>query len=617
MLSKLSNNPLYQLYYDFFIHQSGGGESADNFATEMQNLFTTVGNHNITTICMNLKDGIGDYVSQVYFIDKLNKISESIPNINMRNLSLISKQKLGIAKIIRNEMISEDTVLILDSSKTGTEDKVNIVGIPNKIQKIELDKILNESDFIFNIALPLEASNDDVLSIAKSLNLDYKPCTFEIDTKRLKQDVMTASWLQYGFLNQNWRKEPKKIAPSYNGPLFSQAAMGLHADQRGIRFIDTISSAVKKNKSLLLQDLNKDKFKIPYEDTKIAEYIEKNAFAVGYLQHHQASRGFIKLACQTSLKSGDMNALVNTDDFKSVQSDNDFIQALITAGFTHIELPESNLYFTLSHSDQEKSRTLRLFNFKGVSEKDKTNFYGLAEFIAASGDTSVSELISSGLVNDEDSAALPFFQPFLTGPGPLDSILRELPFAFQSAETISPKANVIYLDRDSYKLTYKIVNSEGKILQQACITDDELLQDIPGCCALLFNNDTLPKVLDLISKKESINLEQYTARSMEELKVKAKTIYIESTNEGLNYKVKERTYPYLEVEKNLLWEELPQDFPRSISEIMASRNTCFPILLNILAKKGHIPEVDLIQEKGNPDFEKLIAFLALERKILT
>jgi hypothetical protein len=74
-------NELFDLYKDFFIFQGGTANKADVFARRMAELFSTIGYHNLVTFSMNLDDGIGDYVSQVYFIEKFNKLFKNLTNV--------------------------------------------------------------------------------------------------------------------------------------------------------------------------------------------------------------------------------------------------------------------------------------------------------------------------------------------------------------------------------------------------------------------------------------------------------------------------------------------------------------------------------------------------------
>lgn len=612
MRSKPSNSTdkLYKLYHDFFIFQGGNSQLADKFASQMHQLFLTVGVHEITTIGMNYRDGIGDYVSQIYFIEKLTELCKFAPNVSMKHISLVSNQQLEIAKRVRSNKISENDVLEFNNPDflQLNHDKTNLIGIPTSDQKLLVDKILDKSDFIFNLAIPLIVSNR---TISLSEGSQYAPCSFGIHYESLQKNPMITSWCEYNFEGN------KSTDRYYDGPMFSQFGMGLEANKKGIRFIDDIAVAMKKDKETLLNSLSKEKFKIPYNDKNIAQYIQDNSFATGYLQRKGASKGFVIMACQTSPKAGDMNMLVDISHFESILLDTAFIQAIIAAGFTHIVLPEGE--FPLSNSEQKKPRSLRLFNFKGISNKDKMAFYVLSEMIAESGDTSLSELITAGLGNE---ALLPFFQPYLTGENPVIAMLEELPPKFEAMDETSLEPTTIYIEKtsDNRCFFYEIVSQNGDSLCEGVLKSS---RDFPEDVARSSQSKDLlpPAILEIIQKKHAnLNLDFNTpVRKMGEQKTpESLKMYIACIGNDLRYQIYDLRGHLKKGEVSRT--ELPIDFPKSTAEIIKSKDKYFPVLLDLLIKKGIIKEVDLVV--NNPGvsttYDELTDYLLSSReKIVT
>ena len=58
--------------------------NAQSFAEQMEHIFS-VHEHQLVTISSNISDGIGDYASHVYFIEKLTHLTADYKNIPYTN----------------------------------------------------------------------------------------------------------------------------------------------------------------------------------------------------------------------------------------------------------------------------------------------------------------------------------------------------------------------------------------------------------------------------------------------------------------------------------------------------------------------------------------------------
>ena len=105
----LNEKPLYKLSYEFCFSKTQSESEAKFFAKLMEKLFNSH-EHEMVTISSNLIDGIGDYASHVYFIEKLTNLTAEYKNIHLKNISFVSKDKQSLAKIVRENKISEESV---------------------------------------------------------------------------------------------------------------------------------------------------------------------------------------------------------------------------------------------------------------------------------------------------------------------------------------------------------------------------------------------------------------------------------------------------------------------------------------------------------------------------
>lgn len=468
--SEIDKTSLYKMFNDFCLSRMQDESKANQVAKILGEAFAS-SRHSIITIAKNLDDGIGDYVSQVYFIEKLNTLFATYPNVNLKNISYISDKKQGIAKIIREGKIEENTVFVMGANEKYSSDKTNILGIPNnKDEEALVSQVIGQADFVFNLAIGL-VENEKELGIRNTTSSIYDP------SRNLKLfpkgNAFIESWTQYSFQSKansrlNDRFENNYISSVYNGPIFTEHAMGFHENQMGIRFIQSILDKIEKDRSTLLSLLSFSLSNvIPLENTNN----EKQSFALGYLQSLHATHGFVLMATQTSPGQGDMNIVVNMDHFKDAETKsfdlisnklNLFAEKLTKCGITNLEFIENGIVVKTAQltKEPENQRTLRLIDFKGISNSDKEVLYGLAEMIGCSGDTSISEMMTSGL--KKNKTALPFAQRYITSNSScILSILEEVK-AFAKRAGVQHTALCDYLQFLHEKNKLQVDDSYGR-----------------------------------------------------------------------------------------------------------------------------------------------------------
>jgi ankyrin repeat protein len=429
----LNQTLLYKLLYEFSFSRTKSESKAKFFAETMEGIFK-FNEHQMVTVTKNFNDGIGDYTSQVYFIEKLTNLMAEFKNIRLKNISFVSKEKQPIAKIVRESKINEESVYVMGNgnSEQDYSQKTSFIGVPDETEETLLSDFINNASMLFNIAIGLNLENNQLVIqdrgggfvSNRELNvvLDYKIPA--------KSNAFVSSWTQYSFyskekswLNDNYAN--LYIDSSYNGPIFSERSMGIHDNQMGIRFDNQILGEIKKSENKLLSSLSPDFSNRVFPGITNPQ---DQSYAIGYLQSKSASQAFVLLATQTSPKSRDMNILVNIDYFDLNNTEMVlFREKLKEMGITSIELIDKNKEIkTIELSENpENPRKLRLINFKGISDSDKAIWYGLAEMVGASGDNSISEMMTAGLKDYQTS--LPFPQQFITSNSScIRSILEEV-----------------------------------------------------------------------------------------------------------------------------------------------------------------------------------------------
>lgn len=461
----LEETALYKLFYEFGLSIIHDEDKAELFAKELDAVFKEH-THRIVTTSSNLSDGIGDYSSHVYFIEKITRLLAEYKNVDLKNISYVSAEKQPFSKILRENKINEESVCVLgnDNDDYDYSQKTSFVGVPNKKEKKILSSLMNEADFIFNFAVGLTSGKE----YKNQLGIQNRGAWGGLNPVRhaiipAKNNAFAASWVQYSFLsneNKNLNDDYASMGIDfdYKGPIFSEYPMGIHKNQTGLRFDKTILATIKKNRNELLASLSDGFKKHAFNNINLQD----QTFAIGYLQSGSASHAFALIAIQTSPEKRDMNILVNLDHFLSCPEKNKllFENGLRELGVTTIEfIKKDEIIEPIKLTENpENPYTLRLINFKGISDSDKAVLYNLAEMVGASGDNSITEMVTVGLKPEQTS--LPFPQVFITSNSScIQSILEEVKdFETQTGDNHGELCMYLqYLIKQTSHPSYKLV----------------------------------------------------------------------------------------------------------------------------------------------------------------
>lgn len=407
-------HPLYAEFYDYACHiVKGNSALAEAVATRMFSRFME-GEHVIITLCQNQADGIGDFASQMFYAEKLKALFGNCANVRIEHISFITPEKLSAAGFIMGTRVPDYAMHPLVQRETPEKGRYDVYLTSRSKPEKNLRDLFSRADLLLNISTPLE-------------NVEALRKRFLPDSGLPPKTALVSSFQEYDQYFKGCSAHPGN--PEM--PVYSECYMGMKAGQTGIRFASEVIDAVSLEKSVnfnrLSPEIKQKMLGSGLTEDQENQYYSQNTFAVAYIKSPVATMNFIALALKGK---GDVNMLIDANLIKNIQANPDFRYLLGKNGVSSIEINENNGSECISLCPGEKGRVLRIFNFnfRDIPEQDKRCFYGLADYIAGSGDTSATEVISTAVGN---SHALPF--PFFENPetkpiiiGCLMDVLEEL-----------------------------------------------------------------------------------------------------------------------------------------------------------------------------------------------
>lgn len=449
------------------------------------------GEQRITTICMNLDDGVGDAVSQAVLAkEHFDQRFADMPNVKMTHICICSEEKKSAIEFLFAQYFPEEIIGIFDPDlapeileKRLENSKIiliNLTKFPQADTNTTLQDFLLKTDFLLNISLELQTSdsnlylhNDSVSSIGGFKFRVNKGCYIQ-------------SLLEYKYTDTI-----ELPIENYKEFLFQQSSMGYLKGTRGIRFLKPVHEAVNTNKLTLFQSFSPQVMHhfLPPEANREEQsnYLQSSIFAAGYIKNPGVARRFLLMAIETTDKTKDVNLLMDAGLFNDTPENANFFDFLKGLGFSHFEVirnQEKTLRLLTESSEPKRIVRIFDFNFKDISQKDKDCFFGLAELIGGSGDNSVSEVITAGLCEDDSCRALPFFDPPAGKLGLLES-LKQAITAFEE-ETQSDHALLKqYLDELYLHKQYSFFKKNRK----------ELIKSWGAFCVFLHKNFNVERVI--------------------------------------------------------------------------------------------------------------------------
>lgn len=421
--------------------------------------------------------------------------------------------------------------------------------------------------------------------------------------------------------------EPLYIGSTVIQPNFfyDEAFMGVGEKAKGIKIYNAIyqfSQMDEKEKAGLIDSL---------ENKKLAEKLKSGSTEQDYLKTHSVSCGYMQTSKDTTKfilttmainKKDQIDIFINTDQIEI----DDLKLKLKSFGVSSIEIINNSgeVINKVSLSDGETkdfkdTKTLRLIHFPGISEPDKDKWIGLSDCVAASGDSSLSELISS--------RKFPVFTHYKAGDMQKSFIAK-----LQKKEPL-PKELITYLemtlsrskDAESNTIEY-VQNHHTKILTQWQDFCDDVIKNknVEAHQHQLIDNTIIASIF---RKGDQIEIEQL-------LKFKPDwktndTNFIFLAILGQDAKTLERTLELMlktnkELFEKLLSEEHPSLKKTPLQYVLMKRDSKFiDIIYKYFQKtpsfdqelevemKQTQQEISLIQAAKNDDVKKIKELLNL------
>ncbi len=343
----------------------------------------------ILTNSYNIGDGIGDYNNQLDFILWLDEIFVGLKNVIITSNTFFEKTHTG-------DMPKEK--LALKISPYYMHSKISLIEKVDDLKHLSFDSgkmfYIPETMFEHMLLAPKASSIDFFLNLATPI-ATYSPSN--ILYEGLSQGCLVQSRTEYG-IHKSYRYSSAKI--SYERP------MGVTTYEAGIKFYPSIENLCKQTKTLeskvcLLEGIEFAGIKKIIENKDKAEFINSHEFSFGYLQEEKASIDFLlTMTAKNKDKKKNSIFIVNLAYFKNINEDIELKNYLRADGFNKLEMIDSegntNSISLTEKIEKNESRSITLINFAGMSNEDKHKIIALSDLVGGSGNTSFSEMISSG-----------------------------------------------------------------------------------------------------------------------------------------------------------------------------------------------------------------------------
>ncbi len=337
----------------------------------------------------NLNDGLGDFLHNYDFYKYLCKRFAGDNRVVVSGLCFITKNKLDVVnRIYKEDFATHPIVQITSPIKQDIE--LGSFVLCDQEYSGELD-YATDANAVINISVLLQRDNTSK-SRFSNIVIDY--IESKIGTRNQPQFF---SLLEYGSMHEG-------CISTVCGEEITEYAMGVRSYQAGIKFIPTLLEANAEKAAIQIKEQNNtvlQQFLLDHHDNTFVGF--------GYLQSAEHTLKFALAAARIAQKDN-INLYINHQFFKNNntyepanQTLNDLIDNL--KKITRISQIEflSNAGECLhcisldtdTKTQHDTLRVLRLINFPGTTETDKMHILALSDMVGASGDTSMSEMISS------------------------------------------------------------------------------------------------------------------------------------------------------------------------------------------------------------------------------
>lgn len=412
-----TKRPLFAMYFTYF--RKNGLEFALDAANTLCKLISEEP-LKLTTTSFNGMDGIGDFISHLYFIEKFNRLFSNFTNIEIKHLCFLVRQQFELAqKMIASQLRNPNyaSVSYQDSwhkAKDILNNKSNTLVLGEIKQARE---VIQESKINRHLAeLACNEINSSCLTLNFSLPFSFIRHLLNGFSYYVETDLIQ-SWLEYGDQVSDYVFPGRAL-------LLEERCMGIKQSELGLRMFDDIMDMVNTSitqRAALLQDIQDKKLLQKLlgsdnpGDSDFVDFLKNNAISFAYFGGWDnaplCARIFTLLSASIQPK-GNVIIIINPRWVSELTKDEYWKETLRKQGITKIEIGDEtgNLIKTDLTDTADQGRTLRMLPLAGIEHTDKVKLISLASVHGASGDTSKSELMSSGC-SGEFEAALPFIQP--------------------------------------------------------------------------------------------------------------------------------------------------------------------------------------------------------------
>jgi len=319
----------------------------------------------------NYVDGIGDFIHTWDFYKFLAGYLKDIPQIQVSGICRSNEKKMQVIRQVFKDDLAAHDVVVINSFEEPDNIREGSFVLCNYEKHYGMLPHTMNLQAIINVSLPLN-----------HFIANYVP-----------DNAAVISILEYG-------TRSKKT--SLGEKIINEASMGILPHQMGIKIDLWLAEKSKSEKEpALLAALDNRTLLIKIlEASQSPETWHARTFmGCGYLQTKEHSYGFV-LTSLALASNRNADLFVNHEFFKD-GNDNvseEFLQILKGKNIDGVELVSNNgsTIQKIRLSENEPPRMLRLINFSGISENDKKILLALSGCVTGSGDTSITEIISTG-----------------------------------------------------------------------------------------------------------------------------------------------------------------------------------------------------------------------------
>ena len=347
----------------------------------------------ILTNSYNIGDGIGDYNNQLDFNLWLAEIFNGANNVIISSTSFFEQphKKGDLAKEELAKKITPDNL----------HSKIVLIENDNQLRDLQLDsgKMFYIPQTVFE-NMPATGVVPNVEKIDFFLNL-ATPMASQPPSYKLYQQMPQGCFIQSRTEYGEYRVRHYRL--DYMGKAAYETPMGVRRYETGIKFYPLLEQLCQETNTLekkaeLLKQIENPAIKKAVGERNTADFINSHGLAFGYLQSKSSSMEFV-LAMAAKFRDMKEGAvfIINLDHFKEILQEKTFLELLRTNGFNQIELIDSQANSQpIALKEGDTGKRLTLINFRGMSNDDKNKIIALSDAVGGSGNTSFSEMVSSG-----------------------------------------------------------------------------------------------------------------------------------------------------------------------------------------------------------------------------